>query len=444
MSGFLKRPISLSLEMIEFQNDDFGQRLEAIIAEIIRGIGNGTFPHNADLEGHALIRKLESTIFSRLGIKTNLDVSNILAATMPFYVNKKHIFLDPHWRDMDISISDQQKVINKLQGKKGSVNTATAKVSGFFSEYEHVVYMNFHDLIKFNLTEAEITAILLHELGHDFTTLEYSNRLNSLNQIFANVALRLTSDKKKDQLEYIYKELKTVDAEVSEQDVDDIVNGNRIIAGVKMIKTLFNSVDTQMRESTYDKTASEQMADNFANRFGYGRHLVSALDKISDRFYNPEKSRLASILTWIFELNRLLGMIIVAGSLAAYPIHACMALFILYVTLRTSAEDCRDYTYDELKFRYKRVRQDMVEQIKAIADKGGNKKQLQEMLDSIYYIDSIIEKTYIYKSVFRLIGNAIFAGGRKADRAIKEQQLMEELATNDLFLEAAHFKIMGA
>ncbi len=83
-----------------------------------------------------------------------------------------------------------------------------AKLGGFFSDYEHSVYMNFTELVTtFKMEPGEITAILLHELGHGFYACEYSDRHASSNQILSNLSKELAKDKVKRNPDYIYKEL---------------------------------------------------------------------------------------------------------------------------------------------------------------------------------------------------------------------------------------------
>ena len=432
------------LEMIDIQNDRFGHELELLFEDIRATAVARSIPRPADYEKLDTVKDVEKAIFSRLGLRVAIQTGSYPAATMPFYANKNHIFLNEFWRG-EIDLKDQKKLLRELEKnrKPGFVDTKKAKLGGFFSEHEHDLYLHFEQLFNnWKLSAGEVAAVALHEVGHDFTTCEYSDRLESANQVLTALAQDLLSKREKTNVEYVYRELEKVNANITMEEADKLVNGKPIVAGAVWFKAVIGTVRSQMAECTYDKTSSEQMADNFAARFGYGRQLISALEKIHEASGpNPERSKGWYFFAFIMQSIQVLVYPMLAVTLLSGGAIFTGVLFaaLWFLAFLNEREDIRDYTYDELKLRYIRVRNQIVELLK---DPRIKKEKLQDAVADIRFMDSVIDKTMVYKGPFRLIANLVFSGARGARSAVLEQQLLEELAFNDLFVKSAELKTL--
>ena len=105
----------------------------------------------------------------------------------------------------------------------------------------------------------------------------------------------------------------------------------------------------------------------------------------------------------------------------------------------SSGEENRDFTYDDLKIRYKRIRNDMVELLKSDTL---SKDIIKSTLDNIKFFDSIITETYKYRGLMDQFMNTFVPSARKADQAIARQQLMEDLSFNELFVKSGELKVL--
>lgn len=434
-----KRP-KLSLETIEFQdNDQFGVEMEAIYTKLQKKILDGGYLNYSTVEESEEVAMLSRLITARLGLKVDVVVDSAPAAILPFYSNKNHVFLNEFFRG-DFTIRNQEKILRKSVGKAGTVNTQKARVGGIFSEYENLLFLNFHQLFQtLKLSVPEAVAVTLHELGHAFYACEYADRLDTNNQVLANVARELLSNKEKKDMVYVYREIEKVNPQITEEEVDKLINGNRVIAGYTWFRVVIGSVGSQMQNDKYSDTSFEQMADNFAARFGYGRQLLTALEKLHGHIGTIETSK-----NWMAFVNlmQLVHFFALAGITVFAIIGGAISLGVLvgvltFLTLRVAGEDAKDYTYDELKVRYKRIRQEYVELLKNI--KLPNDK-LKNILADIDRMDRSIQETHRFNSLLSAIANFLFSGARDADRSIREQQLLEELSFNDLFVKSAQFK----
>lgn len=436
----LRRKKHISLEMIDIQNDNFGQDLELVITELCNKITSGQYRSNDDIEDSHEVRDLGNMIFERLGLKTTFICNSALAAILPLYLNKNHIFLHEFLRG-NFTIPSQQKIVRDANGRKGTVNTHSAKLGGIFSEYSNELYMNFKELVKtVKATPAEIVAIMLHELGHGFYACEYSNRLETNNQILQAVAQEINTKKSKADRSYIFKELSIVNPKTTQAEVDELVDGNEIVAGVRWFRTIIGSVKEQMNNSVYSQTSFEALADNFASRFKYGRPLMTGLDKIHRTFGSDETS--GGLRTFLLLCETISFVLLAAATVIMIGINLPYMLFfgiIAFLTLRVKGEDYKDYTYDELDIRYKRTRHQLIEQLKNVKLSSESSKHA---IESIEILDKLISKTVTFKGPLDVLANLIFSDARAAKASVQEQQVLEELANNDFFLMSAKLRTL--
>lgn len=449
----------VAMEVIDFQTDKFGIELETIISTVCNKIKNIRYEDARVIEDTDEIIQLSKLIFNRTGLKIRFVTGLDDAMVMVFHTNVHGIFAsDPE--SLQFKNDRQAAMLKTFNGKKGTIDLKKAKVSGIFSEYDSKLYLNFYLLVaKYKLSPSEITAIILHELGHLFYTYEYADRLETTNQILANVSKELLSDKKEKNLKYIYTELKSIKQDLKESDVDVLVNGRRTIAGYFLFKTIIGSINSQSGARHYDKTSAEQLADNFASRFNYGRQLISALEKL-DTDNTLEKSQNFEIFNALLMTIRfaIITAIRIGGLRTLYPILSRLSPFIMgfmmgnlvfqitlsigMVILNTvfAGESKKNYTYDDLKIRYQRIRNDYIESLKNL---DLSNSDLKKIIQDVDYMDKIIKETYQYKSIYDLLANILFSSDRQALKETKEQQLLERLVSNDLFLQSAHFKTLA-
>lgn len=429
-----------ALELISFQNDDFGARLEIVMTELHKKIRDNVYPAGENIRRTQEVKQLEQMTKERLGLTVSIETNEHLAAIIPFYPNRHHIFLSEFWRG-NISLRDQNRILDRKDVQHGTVNTDKARLTGIFSEYVNETFMHFRDLVKYyDLTPPEMTAVYLHELGHGWDGCEYADRLESNNQVIAEVFRHITDRGDKTDMKYVYKELRKVNEEITEKEIDSLVNGNKVIAGYTWFKVCVGGVNSQMSNKTYDKTSFEAASDSFANRFGYGRAIVTALEKLhkDQRFFMSSKT--GAVVGYIGSAIAncaILGLILTligAGSVLV----AVYLSFFLAISLRMSGSDLKDLTYDELKVRYGRIRNDMIEFLKR---SNTPDEKMKEIILSIKEVDSIMETIGTGRTFLGDVADIMFSGASQASRSIKEQQLLENMISNDLFLASSELKL---
>lgn len=432
-------------ESIDHQLDDFGKRLESKISDIrshyVRstevdqdGRINGS---RGDDRASDEIRAMEKIIFDRLGIRVTTITNMALAACMPLYSHANHVFTNKFWRGIDISPADQKKWIKEATESKGYVDRANAKVSGIFSTYDHQLYLNFSlmfGLLK--MTAAQVTAVCLHELGHAFTFMEASHLTTTTNQVLANISQALMSPDKDDKTPYVLRELRRLDKNATEEEAAAMVTGDRVIAGQRLFEKAYGSVTSQLPNSRYDDTSSEQVADSFATRFQYGRDLADALMLMSKASLDPSVSKVGYVFSRLAELFNIgfimLGVLAVLLGFPAALYFIFLSPF-LFVVVWGQASHMEDMTYDRLRDRFTRIRNEQISLLKsARLDKEVAKRALAQLDE----IDEMIKGVSNYESLITKFSNLFFSKGRAAKRTIAEQRLIEDMANNDLFASA--------
>lgn len=431
------------MESIAPQHDLFADSITMIFQEIQEYIDKGHGVTANSIQALDFASRIEAMTFKRTGIKIKMIFNaGVLAACMPYYINKNHIFITEIFRG-DFTINDQEAKIKHLDGHKGSVDLKNAKVSGMFSEHTHQLWMDVRVLYKYcGCSAREMTAIFLHELGHLFTTFEMMSRVEETNQILANIKAELRKDSKK-TLHFQYRELQRIsngvltDAELKDLESTE----SQTILGVKLFRIYIRMIKSQMPRRNYNETSCEQMADDFATRFGYGKELVTGLDNLMQ--WSPEKNAAEAFMQ---DFSSLIILFIMPAlgffALVAAPVVGVFALLVWGALLLASGDDGMDLTYDELYHRYRRIRNTLIASIKTAEEDGVNKEQLKLMIANIKTIDEVMSQTKIYRNWVQKFSNFVFPWHRKTISDIQMQQTLEEMGNNTLFLRSAELKAL--
>ena len=435
---FSMEETKLSTEMISFQKDDFTTSFEKILYDIVDHLKEFPGTNSQDLNRLSFRREMAKLIYDRFKINLEIDFNTgALACVYTLPVSGYNVLNNYRGYESDRQVKVTQHFINKT----GTVDLNKAVLGGIFSEYRHKLMVDIIPLMKtVGLTIPELTAVVLHELGHIFTWYEYSDRLESVNQALKEISNTFKNNDKTKRI-YLYKELATRLGK-SEKTFDDISDSDkRIIVGKRLYEEVFDSFKSQMPNSKYDETSSEYLADNFASRFGYGRHLISGLHKIHKVFASPEvnavERALSNIVQCVFIMASCLttiGAIMGAFALLA-PAAFYTSISLLWLYFGGDAD--KDMTYDDLKVRYKRIRTQHIEAIKKL---DLSKDELNDLIAEVTLIDEFINKATVYRGPFATLSNFLFSKNRRAIDDITLQQTLEDLMHNDLFLSAAKLK----
>ena len=445
MSGLLNHS-KFRMEMISFQmNDDFGPQLEEIISAIYSKIEKNNY-ESFEVQKLPQVQELQKAIQDRLGMKTFIitDSPNI-AAIIPFHLGESAILKGNDFIRANWFTNEQKDLRLATEGKKAWVDEDKVRMGGVYSDYTNSLFMNFNMLHSYGLTAREVTAVLLHELGHGFYACAYSNRMDRANQIISEALRNKETDKTK-YTETTFSKLKEKGVNVKKEIVEGLTSENPIIFCQSSLTLVSECIMTQMASGKSDETSFEQLADNFAARFGYGRDLVTGLEKFYPggvRNYRTFMTIITTMQTisiiFVF-LNsiRIIRVVMQTGDYLRNIIPFAQAIYYIlfcvlfaYVSIRTAGEDGRDFTYDDLHKRYNRIRLQVIEMIKT---KQLNKVQADEAVKTVEFIAELIDGVKPYRGPLDFLFNAFNPKDRRAKNSIARQQAIEDLMGNNLFV----------
>ena len=421
---------TVAMEAIDFQRDNFGKQLEDVLSELQKEkVTNKT--NGSDYKAG---KKIEQLIYQRFGLKINCRFeTNSGPAILPPHVDKNHIFFSGFDREI-ISNYDMSKAIKELEGsdKITNINIAKAKVSGAYSTLENIIFLPlwFINTDKFSLSER--AAIILHELGHAFTFLEYMGKFSKMNemlQIVTSDAFKTATIKEKEIVV-----IKANSEDILDKDILDKLSNtnNKTQRTVVLLKYLLDPEHSAIGNLNYSATMCESLADNFAARFGYGKDLVIALDKLTNSY--PDKSSFIRAMAIFNEILLYVATVLLFFSPSGVLV---IADFLSICNLLNSGEANEDYSYDRLRVRYLRVREQIVQSMKS---EDIPKEIIDRNVEDLKIIDQAISKVKDFNNLTSIVFNYVFAKHRNALEDVKRQRLLEEIASNDLFIKAAQLR----
>lgn len=418
---------SIGLEMLDFQiKSNFKDRLANIFAGM-RDYTAKEFEDNVGVEAFTAEIKKET------GLSVGVTISSPVG---PFVmvpdVSKNHVLVREYARNFLSGATAIQMLNDAGDMFTGGVSLKEGKVTGSFTKIDHTLYFSFLLIQDKKYTNEELAAIMLHELGHLFTYYEYINRTVTTNQILESVAKRLSETRELKEVESIIttasKKLKLTDldakklAQSTNRKAVEFVIANHAVAQVK----------SELGSNIYDVTSWEQLADNYTARYGAGRALVTALDKLYGNYHISKRSTPVFLL---FEAIKLLiaafGAVGVAFGILTGNVAALWLGTKLFIDITIFISvDATPLEYDRPGARMARIRDQLVEMSKLKDLTGDERKRIAQDLE---VIDRITKTVKDRRQFFSFIGgmfNKTIAGRYRQENIQRE---VEQLIANDLF-----------
>lgn len=294
-----------------------------------------------------------------------------------------------------------------------------------------------------DLTPEEITAIILHEVGHMFTGFMTLGDYIFLNYLLTE-GVEVTLGKRANRLnievlntKYLAKLVKDSDSELAmkllasptEEDVR-----RAVLTTFRLLpRHHLSSADTLT-----SKKRSEQMADLFASRMGFGRALITGTDKVNRAYKSRHMQSRTSFA--IAEIGKVL---IAAAGVVVFPIApqlstACL-VSLLFMRL-TSNDDLHERIYDNDAERLIKVRKDLVAQFKQFEKEPSMRAKLDA---DIQAVDKLLADYNQHRTLFEYIGQLLRADKRRKYQLHRQEETLEKLLNNDLFLQAYRISKLG-
>lgn len=406
--------LNYASESIYFQTGSvFFKELTNVI-EGIRKLGK------ADVKDGEGVDMLISSIKHHSGLNVNFNLQASSPAVNPPALDRNNVLVANYMREFTSSGDGMRLIANSDGVVKGTVSLLTGKVSGIFADLAFTIHMPVSMLTSETYTPAEVAAVLLHEVGHILTYMEYLTRTLTTNQVLAGVSKALANTYTAEEREVVLVsakkalQLKNLDTKELSKSKDGTVNE------VVIISNIVRETESELGSNIYDLTSWEYLSDQFAARHGAGRDLATALTKMYKGQFNISFRNLPTY------------MACEALKLALVAFNG-VGLFLML------ADSVGNGVYDAPGVRLKRIRDQIVENLK---DKKLSKEDIDALESDIKTIDVILKDVTDRRQFIGVIVDTIIPAARKARSQMLMQQELENIVSNELFRRSAELKLV--
>lgn len=428
----MQRKGIMAMEAIAFQGKEFFTDLTAAV-QAVMDMPSDWQPSKLRLEKFydskemlnicEVVKRHTNITLEYLGAQSNSGPaigSPILAKNHVFHNNKLKNRL------LDVATLEPTDLVAAMKEGllSGTVDMTNNKVTGVFSKLTSVLlipaywfYLNKEHTNR--LSADEIAAVILHEVGHTFTNMELLDRTYSTNQVLAGISRALTSTDAQVK-EVVFSTASSIEKLTPEQTLALKACTNEKEATVILLSAAVLNSRSSLGNSVYDSVSCEQLADQYATRCGAGKALILALDKA-----NLGGTRRARTIYS--------GLSILAFLVASFGLG--------FFTLLLFSSNNYGYieTYDNYATRIRRVKHELIEQLKNTNLLLEQKQVLIEEIAMIDKLEKLGDDNLSWLDTFSYFTNSSFRSRHNFQELQKD---LEKLANNNLFVKAAQFSTL--
>lgn len=316
--------------------------------------------------------------------------------------------------------------VSKLRKAIGYVDRENSKIYGDLA----TINVNLHvstGLLKGQFTTQEVAAIILHELGHVFTYFECMAETLTTNYALIQAVREFLGTANVTQRIEVLTELDQslgikIDAK---EDVAVIQNGEVLQAVI--LKDYIDAKRSELGSSLYDENSWEYLCDQFSARHGSSVHLATALDKIYRAYGNS--ATFGTVRYCLMEIFKITGFTLLTA------LNPALGVFLLL----SIGNPTRDL-YDKPSARIARIERDLIGLLK---DSSIPKERRDSIVEEIKVIQALQTKLEDRDTFYQALFTFISPWTRGQKRKLKDQQQLEQLANNTLFVKAAELKSLA-
>jgi len=356
------------------------------------------------------------------------------------------------WVDiMKMYLKSVDEVSRAVGANEITVDLVNAKIYGYPDKAAVIILINPIKLfVDIGLSSSEVSASYLHEVGHAFTHIEYSYRaIRNTTTLIDSVIAEVGRNKKPlDAIKLSY---------IATFGDDSISKTTTIPSAVTVVVNNYIKQANEMGGSAYGNKDSERLADQFVNRLGGGESLATALGALYEHGYKSDIRELKDLgvtTAWLFTLSAVIGAFTPAlGMIAAaatgiailgivMSIIVGMLIFIIIDIISAFLDRGIDKgnPYDAPERRLKRIRNDLVRQLRTT---DMSKDTIKALLGSIDVIESISKHADKERQdiIYRTVGK-MFDYNKKQTSIADIDDYIEDLMNNELHIAANKLKTL--
>ena len=415
-----------SFEAIDHQSGDFF----ATLTEIISSGGNATF---TGLKSKGIDKEIAACIkrFTNLTIDFKLVDSYAEPAAAWIIVpvtDMNHAILNEGVRGYYESFFEGKSLIAEHTKKPGlltRVDIGKGKVYGDYANVTAEMTIGDEFFNSKDYTAEECAAIILHEVGHYFSYVEFLSAAITTNFVLSQLAdglSRTTNPKEREVYITAAKQVLGNSANVDPAELSQAKDANAV--QIVLVKDFIETKRLEFGQDVFNNSTWEAMADQFASRQGAGRPLLSALDKITRR-YGADIAMRGKAMFYFVEVLKII-----------FTFSGYLTIFGLVMILADSANT----TYARLPVRYERIRAELVDRLK---DRKIGKVEQARLTADIEVVDSILKTVSDQRQWISYVAALIFSSKREYYKVEAVSRELEKLGNNDFFVHAARLRLLA-
>lgn len=418
-----------ALEMIGQQDLKFRTEMIDAWQELIDNTAYGEDP-----TGNKYAQKIEKLLFDRTGVNCTLNLrigDDWDFYTEPAILSKANPLLHLMAGKLSSLFFKVGKAPEEVQVFKGSVDFRNARLTGDYTKINMPIVMAING-VK-NVGAEAAAGIFMHEAGHCWTFLACSWRLYRSSQFLQQIA-RAKLDSDKDRVDHIltrYSKKMVDEGLISPKDVKGLFSDFSIdTLQTTVLTSAVNKLQSDFGQLRATSHYSEQVADIFSTRFGFGAVLVESLK------YNDSNSPVE------FISGVLSVVILVSGfpnPLLAFAVTSFLAVILAGEGATGRLVNDGVDIYGTNSQRFTRIRQTVID---ALKDAHIDRETREFLLSEIARIDKVYKETVVVKGLYKIIHEMIFSSERKLQQVMDMERQLEAMSNNDLFVGANRLKTL--
>lgn len=325
-----------------------------------------------------------------------------------------------------------KNMVNALRDKKlldVEVDISKARILNLPDYYKGFIAIDTIYFIGKGFTTKGLVSLLLHEIGHNFNNLENSYRW------ITNTTVLL--DTLRTEVDVRGKNNRTAVKLAYEKIFKEKVPDNITLEEILLSWSEQGYAQGSLSNSAQSVTDCEQLADQFASRFGYGYNIVEELNLFKEELAHSMGNTLVLmqrtlVATSFSSILFMISLPFTSVFLGTFVIFILGLIFIPSVQ-RGGTEDGGGTTYDHIYKRFQRIKLDMIRQLRTIPNIDNDYKA--RLLQDIEQLDKILTTTPRPQDVFlgRML-RFISSDYRRVFDMKRSHQLLEDLAENELHI----------
>ena len=424
-----KERLKLSMEKIGMQDGSLFNEL----SNAIEGLMQLTVVDQNDINQSRLAKVVKK--YTGMEVNFNIIDNTYDAFCYLPEIDKNH----PFWHQRNVLLCSMTKNYTTTKPEVvGSVNLKNGTVDGVFASFPVKIYFGTLFLRGLNgeasiFTADEVAAILIHEIGHAFTTFEYVGKTVMTGLIITS-AVKATAEipDSQERNKVLVKACENVNLNLSQDQIGAIIKQHGENSDVVLLTEYVKNLNTLTKTNYYDARNCEQLADQFAVQHGAADALGRALERIYKMSYNINYR--GNAMYMLLEVMKISFTMLWGGAMAASL--GGIGVFLVIVLLLLQSTEVK--IYDDPKDRLIFLKRQLIDDLKVLnhQDKK-NAVLIARLVDHIESLEMRIEEVKDRKSFAQAIWENVTPWGRNREQQEKKQKQLEEALNNDLFVKAA-------